>query len=148
MKSLWFQLLLWFCVTFIAVSAAFLLVDNRSAEVTAPDTRTTAQAGTSHTLGNAAHPVDEGRSANSRSTVRLQSAYGLAMLLAFAVVAFIVAGKLVAPLRSVNTQLDLITPRTLARKVWVQQDATIFDYTTFAVMWYVFGARCRSCTGG
>ena len=33
------------------------------------------------------------------------------MLLAFAVVAFIVAGKFIAPLRSVNTQLDLITPR-------------------------------------
>jgi signal transduction histidine kinase len=44
------------------------------------------------------------------------------MLLAFAIVAFILAKKMLAPLRSLNTQLDLITPRTLARKVWVQGD--------------------------
>ena len=45
------------------------------------------------------------------------------MLLAFAGVAFVVAGKLLAPVQSLNTQLDLITPRTLARKVWIQQDS-------------------------
>jgi signal transduction histidine kinase len=122
MKSLWFQLLLWFGVTFIAVSASFLLLDNFREKVTTPGIRTTVQANTSEPLGNGVRSAEEPTTTSSRSTVRLQSAYGLAMLLAFAVVAFIVAGKLVAPLRSVNTQLDLITPRTLARKVWVQQD--------------------------
>jgi signal transduction histidine kinase len=122
MKSLWFQLLLWFGVTFIAVSASFLLLNNFRDKVTAPDIRTTVQANLSQPLDNGVRSEEEPTTTSSRSTVRLQSAYGLAMLLAFAVVAFIVAGRLLAPLRSLNTQLDLITPRTLARKVWVQQD--------------------------
>jgi len=121
MKSLWFQLVLWFGITFVAVSATFLLLENLRDKVT-PDTRTTVQAKTSQPVGNGAQSAEEPATTSSRSTVRLQSAYGLAMLLAFAVVAFIVAGKLLAPMRSLNTQLDLITPRTLARRIWIQQD--------------------------
>jgi len=121
MKSLWFQLVLWFGITFVAVSATFLLLENLRDKVT-PDTRTTVQAKTSQPVGNGAQSAEEPATTSSRSTVRLQSAYGLAMLLAFAVIAFIVAGKLLAPMRSLNTQLDLITPRTLARKIWIQQD--------------------------
>jgi signal transduction histidine kinase len=122
MKSLWFQLFLWFGITFIGVSASFLLLDNLRDKVTAPDTRTTVPAKTSQPLSNAAQSVQDPTTTSSRSTVRLQSAYGLAMLLAFAIVAFMVARKFLAPVRSLNTQLDLITPRTLARKVWVQED--------------------------
>ena len=122
MKSLWFQLLLWFGVSFIAVSGGFLLLDNFRDNVTAPDTRTAVEAQTSRPLSHAPQSINELTTTSNRSIVRLQSAYGLAMLLAFAVVAFVVAKKLIAPLRSVNTQLDLITPRTLGRKVWVQQE--------------------------
>ena len=122
MKSLWFQLVLWFGITFIAVSASFLLLENLREEVTTPDVRTTVQARTSQPSANTAQSSNDPTMKTARSTVRSQSAYGLAMLLAFAVVAFIVAGKLLAPVRSLNTQLDLITPRTLARKVWVQED--------------------------
>jgi signal transduction histidine kinase len=122
MKSLWFQLVLWFGITFIAVSASFLLLENLREEVTTPDGRTTVQARTSQPSANTAQSSNDPTMKTARSTVRLQSAYGLAMLLAFGVVAFIVAGKLLAPMRSLNTQLDLITPRTLARKIWIQQD--------------------------
>jgi signal transduction histidine kinase len=122
MKSLWFQLVLWFGITFIAVSASFLLLENLREEVTTPDVRTTVQARTSQPSANTAQSSNDPTMKTARSTVRLQSAYGLAMLLAFGVVAFIVAGKLLAPMRSLNTQLDLITPRTLARKIWIQQD--------------------------
>ena len=122
MKSLWFQLLLWFGLTFIVVSAAFIFFDNFRDKVTAPDSRPTVQAGTSQHPNTAAHSLDESITTKSRSTVRTQSAYALVMLLAFAVVAFILAGKFLAPVRYLNTQLDLITPQTLARKVWIQED--------------------------
>jgi signal transduction histidine kinase len=122
MKSLWFQLLLWFGITFIAVSAGFLLLDNLGNKVTAPDTRTMVQANTAQSVTNTTRSAEEPTTTSGRSIVRLQSAYGLVMLLAFAVVAFVVAKKFLAPVRSLNTQLDLITPRTLARKVWIQDD--------------------------
>ena len=122
MKSLWLQLILGFGITFIAVSGAFLLLTNRGEGVRVPSARPAIQAGNPQPGDKSVQSQDETLAADSRSTVRLQSAYGLAMLLAFAVVAFFVAGKLLSPVRSLNTQLDLITPRTLARKVWVQQD--------------------------
>ena len=122
MKSLWFQLLLWFGITFIGVSAGFVFLDNLRDKVTAPDARKVVQTDTSQSPSNAAESVKDPTTASSRSTVRLQSAYGLAMLLAFAVVAFVVAKKLIGPVQSLNSQLDLISPRTLARKVWIPND--------------------------
>ncbi|HEY7163312.1 MAG TPA: histidine kinase dimerization/phospho-acceptor domain-containing protein [Candidatus Binatia bacterium] len=123
MKTLWFQLLLWFGITFIAVSGTFLFLINLENKVD-PAARTSVQASSSQPVTDTVQPVEESPTKSSRSTVRLQSAYGLAMLLAFAIVAFILAKKMLAPLRSLNAQLDLITPRTLARKVWVQGDMT------------------------
>ena len=123
MKTLWFQLLLWFGITFIVVSGTFLFLINLENKV-APAARTSVQASSSQPVTDTVQPVEESPTKSSRSTVRLQSAYGLAMLLAFAIVAFILAKKMLAPLRSLNAQLDLITPRTLARKVWVQGDMT------------------------
>jgi len=121
MKTLWFQLLLWFGLTFIVVSASFLLLNNAREKVTAPSSQTSIRAGIPPGGGAATEPAQP-TTTSRQSTVRMQSAYALVMLLAFAVVAFVVAGKLLAPFRSLNTQLDLISPRTLARKVWVQQD--------------------------
>ena len=59
--------------------------------------------------------VADPRCAASRPTVWLCCSH-------FAVVALVVAKKFLDPVRSLNTQLDLITPRTLARKVWIHQD--------------------------
>jgi len=122
MKSLWFQLVLWFGITFIAISAAFLFVGNLRDRATSPHNGTAVQAGTSQSLGRKAQSAETPSAINSRSIVRLQSAYGLTMLLAFAIVALVLVRKLIAPVRSLNNQLELITPRNLSRKVWIQQD--------------------------
>lgn len=121
MKALWFQLLLWFGLTFLVVSATFLFLNNFRDKAIAPGSRAAVQV---------EHRKVLIRRLSSRMNRKQQTAvlryectaYALVILLAFAVVAFIVAGKFLAPVRSLNTQLDLITPRTLARKVWVQED--------------------------
>jgi signal transduction histidine kinase len=122
MKTLWLQLLLWFGLTFLAVSAIFVLFDDVRVKAIAPDARTRVQAEPPQGPNFPGSQLDELMTADSRSTVRKQSAYALAILLAFTAVALVVARKIVAPVRSLNTQLDLITPRTLARKVWLPDD--------------------------
>ena len=77
MKSLWFQLVLWFGITFIAISAAFLFVVNLRTEPQSPYNGTAGQAGISQSLGRKAQSAETPSTINSRSIVRLQSAYGL-----------------------------------------------------------------------
>ena len=50
MKSLWFQLVLWFGIPSLQSQPAFVLLDNFRDNVTAPDTRTTVEAQTSRPL--------------------------------------------------------------------------------------------------
>ena len=58
MKTLWFQLLLWFGLTFVVVSATFLFLDNFRDKITVPDSRATIQAETSPNPNTAAYSLD------------------------------------------------------------------------------------------
>ncbi len=98
MRAFWFRLIIWFGLTFLAVSVLFVLLAHTQLE---------ADLSASH----------ENSVSSLRDLTRWEALYGMAMVAAFAGVAWVVVRQTFAPIVFLNDQLDAIDPQNLHRKV-------------------------------
>lgn len=122
MKTLWLRFALWFGLTFMVVSALFVLVSYWRLEGRIPSK-------TAAVSNERFYPAPSGPGGQdiywSRTELtRLEALYGAVMLVALTAVALLAVRKTLEPIRSLNTQLEAADGREIGGQVSAEDAGT------------------------
>ena len=120
MKTLWLRLVLWFGLTFLGISAGFLVLPLVLEQHSHSGGLTVVPRLSPDATNNSRSPETSGN--DSHASVRWQAAYALTILAGFVLVALVLSYKISRPAKYIGDQLDLINPHNLGRKIWVDDD--------------------------
>ncbi|HKB89524.1 MAG TPA: HAMP domain-containing sensor histidine kinase [Opitutaceae bacterium] len=118
MKTLWFRVLIWYGLTFLGVSGAFVALSYWKLEGRLPSKVGVFSGSTAHFYPNRDRATGSTEIYWSRREItRLEALYAMVMLLAFCAVTVVILYRILEPIRSLNRQLEVLEPKDAGLQV-------------------------------